>query len=86
MRITGPVVEVKSQLTKWCHGNFDYLQLDRKTMSNYSDISSRQNRYCGKNTPPPYISDTNVLIIEVKTNGDDIRGKGSLGQRRIVGH
>ena len=76
LKITGPVVEAQSQLTKWCHGHFDYLQLDRKTMTNYSDISSKQNRYCGNNLPPPYISDSNVLLIEMRTNGDNITGKG----------
>ena len=75
-KITGRNVELQSQRTKWCHGGFDYLQIDQKTMGNYSDISSKQQRFCGTNVPSPMTSDTNVLIIEMKTNGDDIRGRG----------
>ena len=75
-KITGPNVETLNQRTKWCHGKFDYLQLDKKTMQNYSDISSMQNRLCGQDIPPPYISDSNVLIIEMKTNSDNITGRG----------
>ena len=45
-------------------------------MANYSDVGSKQQRYCGKITPKEYVSNTNVLIIEMKTNSDSIRGKG----------
>ena len=75
-KITGPNVELQSQRTKWCHGSFDYLQFDRKTMVNYSDISSKQNRFCGQDIPSTYISDTNVLILEMRTNNDNMTGKG----------
>ena len=75
-KITGTNVEPQGQRTNWCHGGFDYLQIDQKTMANYSDISSKQNRFCGEDIPSPYVSDTNVLIIQMRTNSDDIRGKG----------
>ena len=74
--ITGPNIEQPKKQTKWCHGEFDYLQLDQRTMANYSDVGSKQQRYCGKITPEEYVSNTNVLIIEMKTNSDSIRGKG----------
>ena len=45
-------------------------------MANYSDVGSKQQRYCGNITPKEYVSNTNVLIIEMKTNSDSIRGKG----------
>ena len=62
--------------TKWCHSEFDYLQLDHRTMVNYSDVGSKQHRYCGNKIPKEFVSETNVLIIDIKTNSDSIRGKG----------
>ena len=45
-------------------------------MINYEDVGSEQCRYCGTNLPPDYISDSNLLMIYMKTNGDDLRGTG----------
>ena len=74
--LTGPDVEVESQRQMWCNGNFDYLQVDGKAMANFSDISSKQNRFCGNLVPPNYVSDRNVLYMTMKSNGDDLKGKG----------
>ena len=45
-------------------------------MCHYEDVGSEQCRYCGTSLPPDYISDSNLLMIDVKTNGDDLRGTG----------
>ena len=45
-------------------------------MCNYEDVGSEQCRYCGTSLPPDYISDSNLLMIDMKTNGDDLRGTG----------
>ena len=45
-------------------------------MCHYQDVGSEQCRYCGTSLPPDYISDSNLLMIDVKTNGDDLRGTG----------
>ena len=34
----------------WCNGYGDFLQVDHKTMVDYSDIGSKQNRFCGSST------------------------------------
>jgi len=71
----------------WCHGNNDFLQVDGKSMFNYTDIGSAQNRFCGKSLPriggiknPPYnhvyISESNQLVLWFKSNLDSIVGKG----------
>ena len=31
----------------WCNGYGDFLQLDQKTMIDFNDTGSPQNRYCG---------------------------------------
>ena len=54
----------------WCHGNYDFLQIDQKTMKDYANNESAQNRFCGTSTPPVYTSDSNMLIIWMKTNSD----------------
>ena len=62
----------------WCHGNNDFLQVDQKTMFNYTDYGSAQNRFCGTSLPRiggidnnnVYVSEENQLIIWMKTNGD----------------
>ena len=45
-------------------------------MCQYEDVGSEQCRYCGTSLPPDYISDSNLLMIDMKTNGDDLRGTG----------
>ena len=62
----------------WCHGNNDFLQVDQKTMFNYTDYGSAQNRFCGTSLPRiggidnnnVYVSEENQLILWLKTNGD----------------
>ena len=62
----------------WCHGNNDFIQVDQKTMFNYTDHGSAQNRFCGTSLPKiggidnnnVYVSEENQLIIWMKTNGD----------------
>ena len=34
----------------WCNGYGDFLQVDHKTMVDYSDIGSKQTRFCGSST------------------------------------
>ena len=45
-------------------------------MLNYSDIASAQNRFCGTNNPPEYTSDSNLLILWMKSNSDNEVGAG----------
>ena len=62
----------------WCHGNNDFIQVDQKTMFNYTDHGSAQNRFCGTSLPRiggidnnnVYVSEENQLILWLKTNGD----------------
>ena len=60
----------------WCHGNYDFLQIDQKTMKDYANNESAQNRFCGTSTPPVYTSDSNMLILWMKTNSDTTVGTG----------
>ena len=60
----------------WCHGFYDFVQFDSKTMCQYNDTVSRQCRYCGTDLPPDYTSDSNVLLITMKTNSDEFKGTG----------
>ena len=51
-------------------------------MKNYKDVNSRQNRFCGGPKSDSelerlrYISDTNELLIWMKTNNDGRAGDG----------
>merc|ERR1711971_25364 len=69
---------------KWCHGNNDFLQIDQKTMFDFSDPGSAQNRFCGSDLPRIggiqnkhfYISEGSQLIIWLKTNSGLKVGNG----------
>jgi len=71
---------VTPDVSYWCHGENDFLQIDQKTMRNYTDRGSQQNRFCGAYTspafPPEYTSETNELILWMKTNLDTDVGSG----------
>jgi len=41
----------------WCNGYGDFLQVDHKTMVDYSDIGSKQNRFCGSSTSQLWMFD-----------------------------
>ena len=74
----------------WCHGLGDYLQVDQKSMYDYKDVGSPQNRFCGTNIPYTdvpfkaptrtggscYISDSETLLLQMKTNSDTTVGTG----------
>ena len=74
---------------EWCHGRGDYLQIDQKSMFDFEDTGSPQNRFCGTDLPYSeapfssigytrgcYVSDSETLLLEMKTNSDTTVGKG----------
>ena len=69
---------------KWCHGNNDFLQVDHKSMFDFSDYGSAQNRFCGSDLPRiggiendhTYTSDSNQLVLWFRSNSDSEVGKG----------
>ena len=69
---------------KWCHGKNDFLQIDHKSMFDYSDYGSAQNRFCGSELPnfrgiannPTYTSNSSQLVLWFKSNSDSQVGTG----------
>ena len=69
---------------KWCHGKNDFLQIDHKSMFEYSDPGSAQNRFCGTGLPNfggiannhQYTSESNQLVLWFKSNSDSDVGTG----------
>merc|ERR1712083_596780 len=83
------ILEDETYSAKWCPSDYDFLQFDGKVMKDYADINSRQNRFCGGPADDAtsaqeaarldqltYISDTNELLIWMKTNNDGKAGEG----------